>query len=294
MDHKDWAFIETLYREKNLTAAAEKLYTSQPALTYRLRQLEKELGVEIAVRDRKGIRFTAQGEYLAKYASEMLVRLRQTKERLRNMEKTVQGVLRLGVSHTIAAYKLPGLLRAFLERYPEVEVKAATAWSSQLVHDVYKQEAHVGLIRGDYAWPDRKQLLFDDRICVVSSKELNLDELPDLPQIRYRTDASLRDQIDLWWQERYARPPKVGMELDTMDTSKRMAQQGIGYAIVPSIVLEDAANLNVYPLVRRDGQALARKSWMIYREESMDLALVNAFVAFAGEFFGSAEDRQLR
>lgn len=41
MDEKDWRFLKVLYEEKNITKAAEKLFVSQPALSYRLKQTLK-------------------------------------------------------------------------------------------------------------------------------------------------------------------------------------------------------------------------------------------------------------
>ena len=46
MDEKDWNAIRVLYEEKNISRAAERLYISQPALTYRLKNLEKEFGTK--------------------------------------------------------------------------------------------------------------------------------------------------------------------------------------------------------------------------------------------------------
>ena len=50
MDTKDWIVLKTISDERSLTKAAERLYLSQPALTYRLRNLEKEFGVTILTR----------------------------------------------------------------------------------------------------------------------------------------------------------------------------------------------------------------------------------------------------
>lgn len=79
MEEKDWVLLKTLYEQQTLTKTAEILFVSQPSLTYRIQQLEKEFGITIIYRGRRGIEFTPQGEYLARYAKDMLHQLQQTK-----------------------------------------------------------------------------------------------------------------------------------------------------------------------------------------------------------------------
>lgn len=83
MDEKDWTILDILARERNITRTAERMYLAQPSLTYRLQQLEKELGVPLLVyRGRRGIEMTEQGNMLVEYAREMLKRLGEVKELL--------------------------------------------------------------------------------------------------------------------------------------------------------------------------------------------------------------------
>lgn len=280
MEDKDWLILETLHNEQNITKAAERLYLSQPALTYRIQQLEKEFGIKIVNRGRRGIHFTAQGEHLVKYAKEMRLHLRQTKEHLWNMDNKVTGILRFGVASNIATYILPGILQQFLELYPDVEVRVLTDWSSDLVNSVYNQDVHIGMIRGDYDWPDEKYLMMEENICVVSKKEIHLHDLPNLPRINYRTEASLKNTIDLWWKEKYSQPPNIVMEVDKMETGKEMVMNGLGYAILPTILLSDQEDLHKINLTSKHGVPIKRKSWMIYRKESLHITLMKTFVDF--------------
>lgn len=280
MEDKDWSILETLYKEQNITRTAEQLYISQPALTYRLQQLEKEFGITIVNRGRRGIQFTPQGEYLVKYAKEMKLQLNKTKEFLWNMEANVSGVLRLGVSGSIAAYKLPGLLKNFLEYYPNVEVKVTTNLSSELVQAVYKQDVHIGMIRGDYKWADEKHLLMEEYICIVSKKPIELSELPSIPRITFKTDMSLQNAIDYWWQEHFSQPPTITMEVDKMETCKEMVINGLGYAILPTIVLGGQEDLYKINLCSKFGEPIYRKSWMIYKKDSLEFKLTKTFVDF--------------
>jgi len=99
MDDRDWLILQVLYREKNITKAAKELFISQPALTHRLQQMEKEFHVQIVNRGRRGVQFTPQGEYLVKCAEEMLLTLQKIKENVLNMDDQLTGTLRLGVSN---------------------------------------------------------------------------------------------------------------------------------------------------------------------------------------------------
>lgn len=61
MNEKDWLILRAVYQHKNITRAAEQLYTSQPALSYRLRQIERKLAIRLFEEGQKGLVFSAQG-----------------------------------------------------------------------------------------------------------------------------------------------------------------------------------------------------------------------------------------
>ena len=63
MDEKDYELLHALDETRNITHAADKLYMTQSALSKRIKALEQELGVEIVLRSRQGIRFTPAGEH---------------------------------------------------------------------------------------------------------------------------------------------------------------------------------------------------------------------------------------
>lgn len=280
MDERDWLILQTLYHEKNITKAARSLHISQPTLTNRLQQIEKEFGVQIANRGRRGIQFTSQGEYLANCADEMLSSIQKIKENVLNMEQDVAGTLRLGVSNFFTHYKLPGLLKLFKEQYPNVEFKVTTGWSSDMTNLVYNQHAHIGFVKGDYSWNEKKRLLFEETICVVSKEKIDMESLPLLPRINYQADSLLEAQINNWWVEHYSEPPFISIEVDKIDTCKEMVLNGLGYAIVPSMILNDLDDLYKIDLKTKSGEPLLRRTWMLYHEDSLKLNMVKAFVTF--------------
>jgi DNA-binding transcriptional LysR family regulator len=280
LDERDWIVLQTLYQEKNITNTAKILYISQPALTNRLKAMEKHFGVRIVIRGRRGVQFTSQGEYLAKSAHEMLWRTQKIKETVLNMEDKISGILRLGVSNFFTDYKLPGLLKLFKNQYPDVEFKVITGLSSHITHLMYNQDVHIGFVRGDYSWQDQKKLLFEESICIASKEEIDIRNLPALSRIDYHTDPLLKTLVDNWWTENYSQPPLVSINVDKADTCKKMVENGLGYAILPSLLINDLDNIHKFEIRTKSGEKIIRKTWMFYHEESLELNIVKAFVEF--------------
>jgi DNA-binding transcriptional LysR family regulator len=280
MDYRDWEIIKILYQQKNITKASQILFISQPALTNRLKQIEQELGVKLFDRGRRGVQFTPEGEYLATCAEEALRYYKKVKENLINMSNDYTGTLRLGVSNFFTKYKLPSILKLFQEQYPRVEFKIITGWSSDVFKAVYNQDVHIGFIRGDYNWKEQKHLLFEETMCIASKEKIDINALPNLPRIDYKTDYLLKSLVDNWWRENYLQAPLINIEVDQVDTCKQMVVNGLGYGILPSLILKDTEGIHTIDLTDLHGQPLLRRTWMYYHQQSLELNLVKAFVRF--------------
>jgi len=285
MGEKDWIIISTLFEEKNITKTAQRLYISQPALTYRLQQIEKMFGIKIITRGKKGVEFTAQGEYLVQYSKMMLSQLQKLKDTLASMDNRVKGTLRLGVSTNFAHYQLPNLLKEFTDLFPDVEINLKTGWTSEVLQLAYKEEVHVAIVRGDINWQEQKQLLHREPICIVSKKPIKLEKLPSMPRINYQTDFHLKTVIDGWWQQTYASlPPLVRMEVDKIETCKEMVKKGLGYAIIPSICLKESDGLYSWNLTTPSGEPILRNTWLICKNAVLELSMVTAFLEFTKNY----------
>lgn len=293
MDNKDWLMLRTISEEKNITKAAERLYISQPALSYRLKNLEKEFGAKIVLRNTTGVVFTHQGEYLLNYALKMLTQLTSAKEHIQNMENKIQGTLRIGTSAIFAHYELPEILKGFLESYPDVDISLKTGLSSRINKMLQKDEFAVAILRGDPFWPEEKHMLQEEHICLTSRNVIKFHDLPHLPRINYGTDSSLREMLENWWLEIFPCPPNITMEVDSMDTCRQMVLHGLGWAILPFIGLKKHDSLYTQELHWRDGTPVLRRTWMLYRNSSLELSAVQAFVNYIKTYYDRKKSAQL-
>ncbi|MDR7319415.1 LysR family transcriptional regulator [Brevibacillus nitrificans] len=278
MNEKDYLMLKYIYEVQNLTKAAELLYITPPALTYRLQQLEKEFGVSIITKNGRSIEFTPEGRYLVQYAKKALIDLRKTKDHMLNMGSEVQGILRLGVSRVIAHYKLPPILKEFLNLYPKVEINVNTGISDEVYELLRSNEVQVGIVRGSYTWSEQKHLLKEEGVYIISKNRLRIEDLPTIPRINYRNSTDFNEEINNWWYERFTDPPLINMQVDTFEICKEMVKNDLGYAIIPQIFLYEGDPLYKEELIARNGTAVTMKTWMLYRESSTHLAMVGKFV----------------
>lgn len=280
MDSRDWLILKTLAQKKSITKAAEALYTSQPALTTRIKQIEREFNAQLIQRTAKGVNFTPQGEVVLESALKWLNDYDQIKDRLNNLDDKLQGTLKIAASGYFSNYKLPKLLRRFRDRYPDIQFQVHTVWSENIYEKVQMQEVHVGFVRVEHVWMEGREELFSEPLQVVSTEPVVLSNLPEYPRIVYRTGPTNQFLIDKWWRETYSVPPWNSMEVGKVGTCREMVLQGLGYAIVPALVLQDHCQLSRYTLSDKNGQPIVRKTWMIYKNDAVDLKIVAAFLDF--------------
>lgn len=283
MDEKDWNAIQILFQEKNISRASERLYISQPALTYRLKNLEKEFGTKLFFKIKGGIEFTSEGVHLVEYAEAMIKKLQKTKDYMLNIQQDVRGTLRLGVSSNFAQYKLPKILKRFSTQFPNVQFNINTGWSNDIINLLNSATVQLGILRGNYEWYGKKALLHTEKLCLISKKEIKMEELPELPFINYKTDSSLKTLINGWWHDRYSEPPFIMMETDRLETCKEMVKNDLGIAIVPQICLQPSDNLQIHELSYHDGEPVNRYTWLMYNQDSLQLSTVKNFINFLNE-----------
>ena len=135
MDEKDYELLHALDETRNITHAADKLYMTQSALSKRIKALEQELGVEIVLRSRQGIRFTPAGEQVLLHSAAAAREMEKMRRQLASIQGEACGTLRAGISVNFSYYRLPEVLTEYHRAYPKVRLDIATGHS----RNIYQQ-----------------------------------------------------------------------------------------------------------------------------------------------------------
>ncbi|EGO64810.1 LysR family transcriptional regulator [Acetonema longum] len=280
MDEQDWLIIKLLYKNKSITKTAKDLFMAQPTLTAHMRKIEEDMGVTILHRSNRGVKFTPEGEYLAECAEKMLLNSRQIRETVANLDNELKGTLRIGASIYVTRYVLPRLLRVFKDKYPDIEFYVMTTASKDIFGLMRSQDCQIGFVRSDQRWRDGKVLLFEEPMCIASKNRVELKDLPKLPRINYRSDPLNTVLLNRWWSEKFSEPPFVKMVVDQVDICRDMVLNDLGYAILPSLMLNDVKDIHKLYITDKTGQRILRKTWLLYQEQLLEHNLVRSFVHF--------------
>jgi DNA-binding transcriptional LysR family regulator len=189
----------------SITAAAEQIGITQPALSRRLAQLEGHLGTELLMRGRRGAQLTELGRLVEAEARAMVGRYDRLRETVASHQRLEGGTVRIGGGATAVSFVLPEAIAAFRTAHPQVRFQLREAGSSEVADDVIAGRLELGVV----TLPVRERdltitPLITDRIVLVARQDhplarrrrLRVSDLADQPFVAFEAGSALRQIID--------------------------------------------------------------------------------------------------
>ncbi|WP_415764295.1 LysR family transcriptional regulator [Pseudomonas sp. ZB1P45] len=133
-------FLETFVwvaRLQSFSLTAEKMFSTQAAISSRIAALEDELGLRLFVRDSRGVSLTPEGLKVLDYAEQMLEVQRALKHSLDNTSPQ-QGLVRIGVMDTVIHTWLSPLMSTLMQTFPAVEIEITADAARNLCEQLQK------------------------------------------------------------------------------------------------------------------------------------------------------------
>ena len=175
--------------EENLTRAATRLFSSQPAVSAHIKGLEDELGVKLFDRAAKGMVLTANGVHLLEKAERILSNLGEMNDLARELQSNPSGVLRVGINVDGSVLKLEEIASAFSEKYPSMSLEFVSGASGVIQRAIANGDLDIGFVEEAIDTPQYQILPIGDSIVVVvGAPEMaqqfetkSWEEMKDLP-----------------------------------------------------------------------------------------------------------------
>lgn len=210
MDIRIMEYFLAVTREGNISAAAEALHVSQPALSRQMRDLEEELGVTLFERGSRRIRLTEEGMILKRRADEIVQLMQITESEITRARSGLSGEIHIGAGESLAFHHLSRTAGELHNDYPDIRFFITSGDTDDLLEQLNNGLIDIALIFTDY---DRTQyqgirLPTEDRLGVLmrrddplaKKKTIRIKDLKNLPLIipraaagLFSSDSALRD-----------------------------------------------------------------------------------------------------
>ena len=265
MDFREMLYITTVADCRSITAAARKLYISQPSLSHIVSKVEQDVGVKLFDRGTSPLTITYAGEKYVETARKILLMSDNLRKELIDAGLGEKGRINFGMPTERAGYMLPAVIPEFKKQYPGIELQVMEAKSDELLQAILRDDISFYVIpRSQGELPVglkaesiyREQLLlvaegsmltedmFLDESSVLNMTEgkrknrcVNLSKMANLPFIMLKKGHSIRKKTDLVLRQ-YGIDPKIMIELSSCISAVQLAAAGLGVAIVPQRAID--------------------------------------------------------
>ena len=260
----------------NFSAAAEKIFRTQSAVSIQIARLEEAIGRRLFHRTTKTVEMTEAGTVLLRYVEKIRRLLDEAQQEMLDLEKMEKGRLIISTSDTTACYRLPKILQAFQNRYPGVEIVVRNSTSLKTIEQVMQNEVDMGIATLAYLKPGIEAIPLFSRFDVVichpdhplgGRKRIFLKDLENYTCILLDDRCSSRRILNQACEEARVKL-SITMELSSIEVIKNLTMINSGISIVPEISIRKEVQAGLLSAVQiKDFQQNSQmKMGVIYKK----------------------------
>ncbi|MFT5084335.1 MAG: DNA-binding transcriptional LysR family regulator [Lentisphaeria bacterium] len=241
------AFIAVATAE-SFSVAAQQLHLTQPAVSKRIAALESRLNHALFDRLGKRVALTQAGEALLPNAIRILQNIRDTEREIKELSGEIMGSLSVATSHHIGLHHLPPVLRAFVARHKNVNLKFEFLDSEHAHSRIIHGECELAIVtlapkleaplQAQALWHDPLEFVVSRHHPLANSGKISLAELSKLPAIlpdlNTYTGRLVKGCFD-----NAGLPLQLNMATNYLETVKMIVSVGLGWSVLPRTLIDE-------------------------------------------------------
>lgn len=250
-------------------AAAHQLNVSQPAISGRIRELERQLGGSLFHRDDYRPKLTDLGTQTVRHAEQILTLARSLEDHA-DPAKTLRGPIRMGFADSFALTHMPALLAKVEKAYPAAEFEIVIDFSANLDKKLQAGELDIAIMTEPELGPEVAAEPLEDldlawvagRGLAIPSKVLTPADLKAYPIITNPRPSKLYSTIHEWFASVGDIPQRL-YTCNSLSIMADLAAKGFGLAVLPMVLIRSEMKrgklrmLNVKPALPKHHLAIA-------------------------------------
>ena len=249
MNYEYYRIFYYVGKHKNITRAAVELYSSQPAVTRAVQNLETELGCRLFIRTKNGVEFTHEGKKLYDYVNIAHNQLIKGKNEVSRSISAEEGTIYIGATVTALHCFLFDFLNNFHFKHPKVKFKINTGSSNAMIEKLKNGIVDLAFVSTPCTVSKplhtvtvnsfKDILIAGESFTELKDKTLSLADIKNYPFVCLRHSMQLRQFIDdIFADKGLAISPDI--EADGADLLVPMISHNFGLGFVPQGMAQEA------------------------------------------------------
>lgn len=258
MELRTLRYFLTVAQEENITRAADILHVTQPTLSRQLMDLERELGVTLMLRGKKGLTLTDDGIYFRQRASEIVELADRLEQSFAEKNNDITGVISIGATEAVGSRMFAKLVKQFSEKYPLIKFNLYNEMADYIKDNMDKGLIDVGLLlepvdtsKYDFVRLSQKEiwgvLMRDDHPLagLQSIKPNEIAEFPLILPLRKRVRAEI-----LNWLKKDEKDLNIPLSYTLLSNAVLLVEEGLGcaFCLDGALAIRNSPHLRFIPI----------------------------------------------
>ncbi|MGH7963747.1 MAG: LysR family transcriptional regulator [Candidatus Binatia bacterium] len=272
----------------SFSLAASKNFITQSAVSQQVRSLEDRYGRELVERSKGHVRLTQAGDVLYQASKEIIQKYKEIEDALQTLSRSVTGMVRVATVYSVGLYELSSPLKRYLRTFPEVTVHLEYTRANKIYEDVSRGDVDLGIV----AYPrKRPQIVMtpfrEDRLVLICPPQhplaqfqrISIKKLHSEKFVGFERDVPTRRALDRIFRQHGVTVHYV-MEVDNIETVKRVVEIGSGISIVPEPTITQEVKNVTLKAVQFADEVLMRPLGIISKRGRHFTPAVEEFIDF--------------
>ena len=278
----------------SLSAAAEQLFITQPAVTKGIQRLQEYYDIKFVHHIGKKLVLTDAGEVLYKIAEKIFEMESQAEESIRDFQQRKRGHIRILSSESFGDYYLPQVLIPFSKTYPLVRISMNILPTELVVENTATLNNDIGFI--SYPVNNKKlsvKEILEDQLVIITPVGHRLAEKSSLAArdlenqlvIMHETGSAPRRAIEDYIRSHNI-TVKVPLEISSNRAIKRAVEEGIGIALISRKVANEQIQAERLKAIPISDSSMSRKFYMVHHKDKYISDTLQRFIDMVFEWAG--------
>lgn len=241
INYEAYKIFYTVAKNKSISAAADILCISQPAVSWQIKNLEEQLDMTLFIRTKKGVSLTDEGKVFFDYIEKGIESFTNGENTLTNLKNLDYGNIRIGASATVAKHVLMPYLEVFHKKYPNIDINIENNLTEKLLTDL--RNGNLDMLVLNMPMKEYKDLsitpVMDVHDIFVTNKDyydkikgkINLEDLNNYPLLFQKKPSNTREYLDNYLSDNNVKLlPKMEIVSYNLIMDFLKIGFGIGYA----------------------------------------------------------------